>query len=148
MEKMYSHRSVTRKKPHPYIKPPKSWIEKYNQLTTPPESFYEDITLLHNFTTRKCTTAERNNWMDVLIRFEIGTQERFIWALLFLKSTNGVADKVSCRHFQRVIESEGALPFDIYKDPYCIASILRQTSKWVKNTVSFLLNYLLCVNIL
>jgi hypothetical protein len=76
--------------------------------------------------------------MDVLDPFPIGSQQRFLWALLFLKSTNGVADKVSCGHFCNVIKHHPVLTMEIHKNPLKIASILRQTSKWVKNTVSYM----------
>jgi endonuclease III len=57
-----------------------------------------------------------------------------LWATAFLKSTNGVADKVSCGHFQKLIAKSPNIDIDIYKNPHEIASIIRQTSKWVKNT--------------
>ena len=43
-------------------------------------------------------------------------------------------DKVSCGHFLIVVANHPHITLDIYKDPLLIASILRQTSKWVKNT--------------
>ena len=59
-----------------------------------------------------------------------------VWALLFTKCTNGVADKNTCVHFQKLIESGHQIDIGIYKRPAELGSILRCTSKWIKNCVS------------
>jgi endonuclease III len=41
---------------------------------------------------------------------------------------------VSCGHFKSLIKNSPPITLDIYKRPYQIAAMLRQTSKWVKNT--------------
>jgi endonuclease III len=81
-----------------------------------------------------CRDAERNNWNDVLEPLEKGSIERLLWGIAFLKSTNGVADKVSCGHFRKLIRKNTHMSLDMHTQPYRIAEILRQTSKWVKNT--------------
>jgi endonuclease III len=60
--------------------------------------------------------------------------ERVLWATAFLKSTNGVADRVSCGHFRDLIKNSPPLRLDCHNKPLQIAAMLRQTSKWVKNT--------------
>ena len=45
-----------------------------------------------------------------------------------------MGDKVSCGHFQKVISNNPTISLDAHKDPQWFASILQQTSKWVKNT--------------
>jgi endonuclease III len=52
----------------------------------------------------------------------------------FLKSTNDVADKGSCGHFRELVKSAPTLTLDFHQQPYLIAAMLQQTSKWVKNT--------------
>jgi endonuclease III len=78
--------------------------------------------------------SERNRWSDVLAPFEIASLDRVLWAVAFLKSTNGVADKVSCGHFRKLIGKHPNMSLAIHQNPQEIASLLRQTSKWVKNT--------------
>jgi hypothetical protein len=138
MEPRYSTLPTIRKKAHYFIQPPRTWIFRYEQFK-PPVTFYNDMDALSTFAAKHCFREERNNWRKVLEHFNIGSPERFIWGLFFLKSTNGVADKVSCGHFLKVISNNPPpLSLAIYKNPEIIASIIRQTSKWVKNTVSFL----------
>jgi hypothetical protein len=138
MKKYYIDQPVFRGKDSHFIAPPKSWQNRLEVLAKPPNNFYSDMDLLIEFSNKFCSRAERNRWREVLEPFAVNTTERFIWALLFLKSTNGVADKVSCGHFTRVVRNHPAISLDIYKDPKQIAGILRQTSKWVKNTVSII----------
>jgi hypothetical protein len=86
---------------------------------------------------------ERNHWETVLESLPVGSVARFVLALFFIKATNGVSDKVSCPHFKELAETIAhLLSLDIYKEPLVIAAMLRQTSKWVKNTVSVLYIFL------
>jgi hypothetical protein len=138
MSDHYQNLPTIRKKNHFFNNPPQTWIKRYEAFNIP-TTFYSDIDLLYDFAANHCPLAERNNWRKVLAPVSSSTElkvERFIWALLFLKSTNGVADKVSCGHFSKVVKDHPPITLQIYKDPLLIASILRQTSKWVKNTVS------------
>jgi endonuclease III len=64
----------------------------------------------------------------------MGSLDRVLWSVAFLKSTNGVADKISCTHFRELIKKSQPIRLDLYKRPLAIAAMLRQTSKWVKNT--------------
>ena len=66
-------------------------------------------------------------------RLPASSLQQVLWAVAFLKSTNGVADKVSCGHFLKLISKSQDIDLDLYKDPYAIAALIRQTSKWVKN---------------
>jgi endonuclease III len=83
---------------------------------------------------KECSRSERSNWNQVLDGLPLGSLERVLWATAFSKSTNGVADKVSCGHFRVLIKNSHALSLNSYQQPYVIAAMLRQTSKWVKNT--------------
>jgi hypothetical protein len=136
MRNHYSGLPTLRKKTHYFTNPPKTWLDRYSNFTPPLSTFYEDIDLLSDFVESSCKKAERNNWMKVLAPFPVGSLQRFLWALFFLKSTNGVADKVSCGHFVKVVANHPPLTLAIHRDPELVASIIRQTSKWVKNTVS------------
>jgi endonuclease III len=94
---------------------------------------------LIQFAAVHCRYAYRNNWNSVLRPMDPGSLERTLWALAFLKSTNGVADAVSCGHFRTLIALSKAnkavqISLDLCDSPLVIASLIRQTSKWVKNT--------------
>jgi hypothetical protein len=138
MENHYKDLPTIRNKPCPFKEPPRTWLERYQELdkVKVENEFYKDIAALQEFSSKYCKDAQRHHWRKVLEPLELGSETRFIWALLFLKSTNGVADVVSCGHFQAVIAKHPPLTLEVYKNPQLIASILRQTSKWVKNTVS------------
>ena len=69
------------------------------------------------FAKANCPTSEWSNWNNVLLPLKIGSLERLLWATAFLKSTNGVADKVSCGHFQKLIAKSPNIDIDIYKNP-------------------------------
>ena len=132
MSNHYRDIPTTRKSDHYFIRPPNTWKRRFDHFRPPGDSFYEDIDLLSNFATHCCPLAERNNWRKVLDPLKKGSMERFLWSLLFLKSTNGVADKVSCGHFSKVVRSKPHISLDLCENPKLIASIMRQTSKWVK----------------
>ena len=54
---------------------------------------------------------------------------------MFLTATQGLADKVSCNHFRVVSQKhKNVLLKDVQEEKH-IASIMLQTSKWVKNSV-------------
>ena len=135
VKKYYEHLPTVRVSPHNFNKPPPSWIKRYSEFH-PPVSYINLLASLAQFVKdcKACSASERNNWHDVLSPFPIGSLSRVLWSIAFLKSTNGVADKVSCGHFRTIIKKSHQLSIEIYNDPYAIASILRQTSKWVKNT--------------
>jgi hypothetical protein len=78
--------------------------------------------------------SERSNWNQVLEPLPLGSLERILWVTAFLKSTNGVADKVSCGHFRELVKNAPTLTLDLHQKPYLIAAMLRQPSKWVRNT--------------
>ena len=86
------------------------------------------------FASTWCSKAQRSNWRLVLSPLKEGSLERVLWALAFLKSTNGVADKVSCGHFQKLIKNDPNISLSLFNNPYYIVAMLQQTSKWVKNT--------------
>jgi endonuclease III len=129
----YQHIPTRRTSEHSFFSPPAPW-KKRLQLLTPPDQFITQMDALIQFSNKFCHDSERNNWNDVLAQLQKGTIEHLIWAVAFLKSTNGVADTVSCGHFAKVIAKVPNLTLQVYKDPYLIAAIIRQTSKWVKNT--------------
>ena len=82
----------------------------------------------------KCSSSEHNNWNQILQPLPIGSLQQVLWALAFLKSTNGVADKVSCSHFKKLISKDPNISLDFCDSPYKITAMIRQTSKWVKTT--------------
>ena len=82
----------------------------------------------------KCSSSEHNNWNQILQPLPIGSLQQVLWALAFLKSTNGVADKVSCSHFKKLISKDPNISLNFCDSPYKITAMIRQTSKWVKNT--------------
>ena len=123
-------------KEHNFTNPPTTWVKRKDAFS-PPLNFTSQMDALIHFSTevyRDCMKAEWNRWEDVLSPFPMGSLERVLWAVAFLKSTNGVADKVSCGHFRKVISNNPTISLDAYKDLQWFASNLRQTSKWVKNT--------------
>jgi hypothetical protein len=65
-----------------------------------------------------CSQSEQNNWSQVLDPLEIGLLERVLWATAFLKSTNGVADKVSCGHFRQLVKNSPPITLDLHTRPY------------------------------
>jgi hypothetical protein len=130
-QKLYGGRlQATREKDHNFIKPPLTWIKRKAEFV-PPNNYMSQMDALIHFSKvvcKDCISAERNRWEDVLAPFEIGSLERVLWAVAFLKSTNGVADKVSCGHFRAVIAKYPSLSLEVYKEPYTLAAILWQTS--------------------
>ena len=136
----YESINTLRPKPHFFIRPPVSWMKRLSTCPHPnPINFTEIMDELVQFTTSRCKNAERSNWNSVLQPLQPGSLERVLWAIAFLKSTNGVADAVSCGHFRCLIQKslDSKIPkmsLDICDNPLLLASWLRQTSKWVKNT--------------
>jgi hypothetical protein len=120
---------------HKFHNPPSTWISRYLHLKQPTR-YKEIIDCLVQFVKncKECSKSERSNWNQVLEPLPLGSLERILWATAFLKSTNGVADKVSCGHFRELVKNAPALTLDLHQKPYLIAAMLRQTSKWVKNT--------------
>ena len=127
-----------RPKPHKCLTPPLIWKIRYAALQPPSTLDLNLIVQCGIFVSENCAKAERNNWLLVVDRYEIGSIVRFVWCLLFIKCTNGVSDKVSCGHFKILVQNVDTVAMyglELYKHPKLIAAILRQTSKWVKNTV-------------
>ena len=118
---------------HRFTSPPKCWQNRFDKLTKPTD-YKHLIDSLCNFSRSECAQCQRNNWNQVLGPLQEGSLPRVLWALAFLKSTNGVADKVSCCHFKKLIEKDPEISLDLCDQPYRIAAMIRQTSKWVKNT--------------
>jgi endonuclease III len=110
-----------------------SWFQRQSILK-PPAEYKLLVDELYNFSIKECSNSERNNWNDVLKPLPIGSLSRILWAIAFLKSTNGVADKVSCGHFRKLISQSPNLSIESYRQPHRLAALMRQTSKWVKNT--------------
>jgi endonuclease III len=120
---------------HKFSNPPMTWKARLSAFI-PPENFSFLMDHLIQFASLRCSKSERNNWNKVLPEdiLPYGTLNRVLWSIMFLKSTNGVADKVSCGHFLKLIQKQTTLSIDSYLDPHSIAAMIRQTSKWVKNT--------------
>jgi hypothetical protein len=114
--------------------PPPSWLERYKLLDTRKINLVlESIHLVAN---EACQNTPRFKWMETLQDLPPGVS-RFVWCLMFCKATNGVSDVVVCNHFKLAIQKMGSLSIDqLIAKPVLIAQILRQTSKWAKNTVS------------
>lgn len=129
----YKDLPTIREEKHKLLNPPKSWIQRRSDLTIP-TNYNNVIDKMAIFSRSECPNAQRNNWDKVLSPLKVGSLERLLWATAFLKSTNGVADKVSCSHFLALINRSAIFPLEIYKEPFLIAAMIRQTSKWVKNT--------------
>jgi hypothetical protein len=81
---------------HNFHNPPRSWLCRYQQLKQPTK-YREIIDCLAQFVkeSKGCSRTERSNWNQVLDGLPLGSLERVLWATAFLKSTNGVADKVN-----------------------------------------------------
>ena len=94
------------------------------------------IETLHKIAEETCGSSPSFHWMETLDNLPPGPS-CFAWCLMFCKATNGVSDVVVCQHFKRAIAKVGTLTLEeLMEDPKLIARILRQTSKWAKNTVS------------
>jgi hypothetical protein len=116
--------------------PPNSWLDRYQLLV--PTSSNAIIDTIHLIAREACQDTPRFRWMEALSDLPPGVS-RFVWCLMFCKATNGVSDVVVCKHFKLAIEKVGALSMEeLIAKPLLIAQILRQTSKWAKNTVSAL----------
>jgi hypothetical protein len=135
MKTYYEDVPALRDQIHPCSNPPAAWVRRFKSFQ-PPTTFESDLATLLIFSKRNCGDMERNNWESVLESLPLGSVSRFVLALFFIKSTNGVSDKVSCPHFKELaVTISHLLTLQIYLEPLVIAAILRQTSKWVKNTV-------------
>ena len=132
-KKYYEFLPTTRKKTHHFTAPPKSWRNRFDSFQQP-SSFETLMESIIEFSNSYCSSSERNNWNLVLEPLPRGSLRCVLWAIAFLKSTNGVADKVSCGHFMKLIRKNPDISLQLYEDPYRIAALIRQTSKWVKNT--------------
>ena len=111
-----------------------SWKVRQKEINS--TKILEDISILHKIAEEVCTNLPRFHWLEALEALPQG-ESRFVWCLMFCKATNGVSDVVVCRHFQKAIAKQGQLTMKyLVKNPEVIAEILRQTSKWAKNTVS------------
>ena len=129
---------AVRRKPHKCLKPPLIWKIRFAGFKPPSRQQLQLIIQCQSFVAANCADAQRSNWLLVVARYEIGSVARFVWCFLFTKCTNGVSDKVSCPHFLILVQIVDAVEeygLHLYKHPLLIAAILRQTSKWVKNTV-------------
>ena len=86
---------------------------------------------------RCCRDTERADWESVLPieMFPYGSEQRCILATLFITATKGLSDKVSCGHFRIISPTLVGISLSDVEDPLYIASIMFQTSKWVKNSV-------------
>ena len=113
---------------------PASWELRAGMLGS--SLILEVIETLHRIAEETCGSSPRFHWMETLESLSPGPS-RFVWCLMFCKATNGVSDVVVCQHFKRAIAKQGDLSMEeLVKDPKLIDRILRQTSKWAKNTVS------------
>ena len=132
----YQH-SACRETVHPCVSPPATWIKRAGEIK-PPAELKATIHALISIATEFCGRSERQNWERVLAPLPLGSTARTIWALLFLKSTNGVADTVTCNHFAKLVRKHADISWsDVHPSNIeRVAAILRQTSKWVKNASS------------
>ena len=130
----YYQCDTTRPHKHRFVSPPKCWQKRLDDLCKPTDYYQHSLNSLAAFSRSECAQSQRNNWNQVLGSLQEGSLQRVLWALAFLKSTNGVADKVSCCHFKKLIEKDPRISLDLCDEPYQIAAMIRQTSKWVKNT--------------
>ena len=136
----YTHQSVLRDQkynvwdqaPHSFHLQYQNWKVWYK----PPRT--ELLEKLHQFTSTYLGDQPRMQWQEFLGDIEGGKESKFCWCLLFMKSTNGVSDKVSVGHFAALIRKAKAGPLSLKQltNDHFVAAILRQTSKWVMNTVS------------
>jgi hypothetical protein len=122
-----------------WVDPPHSFFMQYHkfQLRHKPPPI-ELLERLHLFTQKYLGDQPRMQWQSFLSDIPGSIESRFCWCLLFMKPTNGVSDKVSVGHFSALIckSKAGPLCLQDLTNKYLVASILRQTSKWVMNTVS------------
>jgi hypothetical protein len=112
---------------------PHNWVLREKMLVS--HLILGVIETLHKIAEETCGSFPRFHWMETLDNLPPGPS-RFAWCLMFCKATNGVLDVVVCQHFKRAIAKQGALTLEeLVADPQLIARILRQTSKWAKNTI-------------
>jgi hypothetical protein len=119
----YESLPVTRDKPHSFTQPPLSWKLRYASCPIP-SNFTNVMDELIQFSKKYCATMERNNWEKVLKPLEISSLEHLLWAIAFLKSTNGVADTVSCGHSRKLIANCLEIKLEIYKFLLRIAAMI------------------------
>jgi endonuclease III len=129
----YEKLPVIRQKTHCFTDPPLSWKKRYSSCPIP-LNFQYVMDFIIEFSKKHCPNSERNNWGKVLHKIPLGSLQRLLWGIAFLKSTNGVADTVSCGHFRKLIEQSPDISLELCEHPLQVASMIRQTSKWVKNT--------------
>jgi hypothetical protein len=60
---------------------------------------------------------------------------RCVLGTCFIKATNGLSDKVSCGYFREVVKKFRMVTLNDVCDESFLASMLQQTSKWVKNSI-------------
>ena len=133
----YNNKPVLRE--HEYNNPSKLWQERLKVLQKRRKIIINEMKLFIEYSKENLQHTERMNWESVLAPLSFGSESRFCWALLFLKSTNNVSDAVSCNHFRILIKKIGNLTMKkLVKDKFFASQILRQCSKWVKN--SFAIN--------
>jgi hypothetical protein len=110
---------------HKFHNPPSTWISRYLHLKQPTR-YKEIIDCLVQFVKncKECSKSERSNWNQVLEPLPLGSLERILWATAFLKSTNGVAGKVSCGHFRELVKNAPTLTLGLHQKPYLIAAML------------------------
>ena len=128
------------------VAPPEIWWTRYNDFgspTTPPEDYAPLLDTLQQFSKIHCNDAPRNNWEAVLSPLRLGTQLRFIWALLFIKCTNGVADTVTCQHFKDLIKAHHPVSSTLYNEPMRLAAILKPSIQMGKEPGKSFLSKLL-----
>ena len=97
------------------------------------------------FSEKHCSDMQRSKWMEVFpakLRNDPTNREAFrILSIMFVKGTNGTADKVACEHFKKICSHESwwkTLSLEaICKDKLLVPRFMRQCGgKWVKFSVA------------
>jgi hypothetical protein len=143
----YLHKPLVRLTPSPFLQPPSSWHERWafhrSQVATYSGVVWRPQPWLHSllsstmeFAELNCRSTERQNWSSVLDPI-LQEESKFVLAAIFIKSTNGVGDANTCRHYREVVERGEYNQItidDCLSDEFLVPRLCRRCSKWVKNT--------------
>ena len=101
--------------------------------------FYPDVDLVQSlisFSTTHFQTSLRHGWENKLKEFPLGSNTRFCYSLLLCVATQGMGDVGVVPHVNSIMEHYGYnMVLEWLQDAEFCSTLLRRTSKWVKNAV-------------
>ena len=141
----YLHLPLRRVKSTHFVSPPPIWLARFQIIQPsvcikrhgqyyPNDHFQQLYAGFQNIAVNCCSDAERYGSLDILNKLQ--PMSRWIHAVIYAKSTNGVSDKQSVR---LCVANSTAHPIiqldDVCDDVYFIASMMLYSSKWIKNAI-------------